>query len=302
MNQELPSLPLAEWADTRITLHLFLQIVGKIRMRLSPPVNHWWHIPFYVSSRGLTTGPIPEPRGTFTMEFDLLDHDLVLRTSHGETRKIPLAGTAVAGFYAQVTGHLEELGIPVRILARPFDSSRTQSNIPFAEDRTHASYDPEYVTRYHRILTATDTVFHEFRGRFIGKCSPVHVFWHSMDIAVTRFSGRAVTVPEDADPVTREAYSHEVLSAGFWVGDENLPEPAYYAYAAPEPDGLAGEPLGPTGAWWQEQGESHMALYRYEDLRKTADPRAALLEFLQSSYEAGARRAGWPRRDLERNP
>jgi hypothetical protein len=173
------------------------------------------------------------------------------------------------------------------------------SEIPFADDTTHSAYDPEYVQRFWKALIEIDTTFQEFRGRFLGKCSPVHLFWHSFDLAVTRFSGRTAPVSPDADPVTRAAYSHENISAGFWPGDGNMPEPAFYSYTHPEPDGLAEEPLEPKSAWWQEQGGAHMALLRYADVRAAADPRAALLDFLQSSYEAGANRAGWPRAELE---
>jgi len=288
-----PPLPLEEWQDTKTTLHLYAQIVGKVRLHLHPPLNHWWHVPLYVSTRGLTTGPIPYITWDFELEFDFRQHALVVHTSSGETRTIALGGT-VADFYAAVMGELDDLGIRPRIVAKPFDTERVGSDIPFAKDTVHGSYDREYVERFWRILVGVDGIFRTFRGRFTGKSSPVHFFWHSFDLAVTRFSGRPAAVAADADSVTREAYSHEVISAGFWAGDINVPEAAFYAYAAPEPKGLGKTPLEPPGAWWQDQGTSSMALYRYSDFRESDDPKEALLSFLQSSYDAAARLGGWP--------
>lgn len=294
-----PSLPFKEWEDTKVTLHLFTQIVGKIRMELAPRLNHWWHVPFYVSSCGLTTSPVPFGAMNFETEFDFIDHELVIRTSRGEVRKIPLTNNTVAEFHAKVFSRLHDLGIDVEIIDKPFDSSKVKSEIPFASDTTHATYDPEYANRFWSILVPIDSIMKEFRGRFLGKCSPVHFFWHSFDLAVTRFSGKRATVAPDADPVTREAYSHEVISAGFWPGDDNLSEPAFYCYVHPEPDGLSKQPLRPASASWYPQNGSHMAILLYEDLRKSANPSATLLDFLQSSYEAGAKLAGWPREELE---
>jgi hypothetical protein len=293
-NETFPSLPLEDWKETKVTLHLFAQIVGKIRLTLTPKINHWWHVPLYVSARGLTTRPIPYGQGIFELELDFIDHDLVMRTSRGATYRVSLQGRSVASFYDFVFKSLEEVGIHADIVAEPFDSERVQSTLPFPTDTSHATYDAAYANRFWRILTGVDAIFKEFRGRFVGKCSPVHFFWHSFDLAVTRFSGRRAPVPEDADPVTREAYSHEVISAGFWPGDANMPEPAFYCYAAPEPKGIADEPLRPEEAWWQEQNGSHMALLKYEDFRRSDLPRDALLDFLQSSYEAGAKLAAWP--------
>jgi hypothetical protein len=201
---------------------------------------------------------------------------------------------SVADFYAATMNALRTSAIEPRIWARPFDSSKTSSDVPFARDTTHRTYDATAVEDYWRALIGVDAIFQEFRGRFTGKCSPVHMFWHSFDLAVTRFSGRPAPVAPDADPVTKVAYSHEVSSAGFWPGDATMPEAAFYAYAAPEPAGMADEPVGPAGAWWQDMGGSHMGLYKYEDFRNAADPRASLLEFLQSTYDAAARRAEWP--------
>jgi len=217
-----------------------------------------------------------------------------MRNSDGDTRAISLGGVSVAEFYRGVLDNLHKLGIDTRIVSRPFDSDKVGSDIPFAHDTEHNSYDPEAVNRFWQILVGVESVFSEFRGRYLGKCSPVHFFWHSFDLAVTRFSGRSVEVAENADPVTREAYSHEVISVGFWPGDDNVPEPAFYAYVAPEPAGLADEVLIPAEAWWQDVGGSHMALYRYENFRTADDPAGALLNFLQSAYDAGAKLAGWP--------
>ncbi|MBD3258470.1 hypothetical protein GF377_08550 [candidate division GN15 bacterium] len=290
-----PPLPLVEWRDTKTTLHLFTQIVGKVRLACHPKLNHWWHAPFYLSARGLTTGSMPSDYKLFEMEFDLIAHELTCKVSDGRIRSVPLKGKSVADFYADVCTMLSDLGIPSSILAKPFDPSRAGSDIPFDQDHEHKAYDAEYVERFFRIMCGIEPIFRDFRGRFLGKCSPVHLFWHSFDLACTRFSGKAVPVADGADPVTAEAYSHEVISGGFWVGDDNLPEPAFYTYVYPEPDGLANEPLKPDHAWWQENEGSHMALLRYEDFRHADDPRRALLDFLQSAYDAGAKLAGWPR-------
>jgi hypothetical protein len=228
-----------------------------------------------------------------------MEHRLAGRVSSGETFQIPLQGQSVAGFYKEVSATLDRVGIEVTIVANPFDPDRVKSDEPFPTDTAHDTYDPEYAHRFWNILVPIDSTFKEFRGRFLGKCSPVHFFWHSFDLAVTRFSGRAAPVPEGADPVTREAYSHEVISAGFWVGDDKVPEPAFYSYTAPEPKGLNEEIIRPTDAGWKQQNGSSMALYRYEDFRRSADPRRTLLDFLQSTYEAGAKRANWPRSELE---
>jgi len=298
-NEAFPSLPLGEWEDTKTTLHLCCQIVGKVRLGLNPRMNHWWHVPLYVTARGLSTRAIPFRGESFELELDLIDHQLVIRTSKGELKTVPLMNTTVADFHAGVFENLGALNIRPHIIARPFDPTKVKSDIPFAQDTTHKSYDPDYVTRFWHVLIGVERIFRVFRGRYQGKCSPVHFFWHSFDLAVTRFSGRAAELAADADPVTREAYSHEVISAGFWPGDDNMPEPAFYAYAAPEPADLDKEKIQPKEAWWQDVGGSFMALYRYEDFRTAADPTGALLEFLQSSYDAGAKLAKWPRDDLE---
>jgi hypothetical protein len=293
---QLPPLPLADWDATRVTLRLFIQIVGKIRLALSPPKNHWWHVVLYVTPRGLTTGPMPSGATVFELEFDFVDHALVARTQRGEIERLPLRdGLSVAAFYEQLFALLGRLGIDVTILARSYGDP---TPIPFADDVTDASYDREAVERFWRILSASALILEEFAGWFTGKTSPVHLFWHGMDLAVTRFSGRRSPPMPTADPVSQEAYSHEVVSFGFWAGDPSWGAPAYYSYTAPEPPGLAEQPLQPAEAFWAERGSSHQARLWYEDVRSAESPRETLLRFLQSAYEAGARTAGWPMDEL----
>ena len=287
----LPALPLETWEASKITLHLYLQVIGKIRLMLHPKLNHWWHVTLYVSARGLTTGAIPLAHGNIELAFDFVEHQLVI-DSNGQRRLMKLEhGLSVATFYDTVMNHLRELGVEVTIVAKPFDPERCGSNIPFAEDNQHAHYDPEYVNRFWQILGWVDGVFREFQGRFYGKSTPVHLFWHSMDLVLTRFSGQAAPMEADSQ-VEREAYSHEVLSFGFWAGDNNVPAPAFYAYAYPEPKGLREEPLQPAAAAWTGEG-SAMALLMYDDVREATDARADLLAFLESAYQAGAKRANW---------
>jgi hypothetical protein len=287
-----PEMPLDGWRDTKETLHRFLQIVGKLRMAASPPRNHWWHVPLYVTARGLTTSPMYADGRVFEIDLDLIDHRLDLRSATGASHAFPLPGLTVADFHARLTAALAAVGIPAAIAHPvPFDLS---DRIPFAEDREHDAYDAERVRAYAWILGQVDAVLKEFAGRWVGKTSPVHHFWHTMDIAVTRFSGRPATLPADADAVTREAYSHEVVSFGFWFGDDVVPAPAFYSYTAPEPPGLADEPLQPDDAKWIEARGSHLALLMYEDVRAQPAPRQTVLDFLQSAWEAGSRRAAWP--------
>jgi uncharacterized protein DUF5996 len=294
---DLPPLPLAEWAATKTTLHLWAQIVGKVRMASTAPRNHWWHVPLYVDVRGLTTRRMHAPDGrTFQIDFDFLLHQLVVRTNGGQVESFPLVdGLSVAGFDERLHGSLARLGIDVDLRETPFGVPTTT---PFPEDREHASYDPDAVARFWRILDWSDGVFEEFAGWYCGKTSPVHLFWHSFDLAVTRFSGRRAPATPDVDPVTREAYTHEVVSFGFWAGDERIPEPTYYSYTAPEPEGLRGQPLRPEGARWAESGGGSLAVLDYEAVRTANDPRATLLEFLDSAYVAGAGLAGWDLDDL----
>jgi hypothetical protein len=285
-----PELPLGEWKDTKNTLHLYLQIVGKIRLTTHPPINHWWNVPFYVTPFGLTTATIPYGFGSFEIEFDLINHKLKMRTSKGEDREFNLHdGLTVAEFYKQVFANLESLGIEVEIKGIPYEAP-TQT--PFAECVEFKSYDKEYIEKFQRILTSVNDIFTEFRGRFIGKSTPVHLFWHSFDLAVTRFSGRKAPEKPDAGIVERRAYSHEVISFGFWAGDDNVPAPAFYSYTAPEPENLPNKPLKPDSAGWNTDNGA-MAILMYDDVRNSEDPRKEILEFLESSYLAGAKSADW---------
>lgn len=264
-------------------------------MVLSPPVNHWWHVTLYVTSRGLTTSPIPYRDHTFAIHFDFFDHRLVIATSHNEWRAMKLEPKSVADFYQELMRLLGELGIQVKIHSKP---DEVPDPIPFAEDRVHHAYDPEYAQRFWRVLVATDSVLKEFRGRFIGKCSPVHFFWGSMDLCCTRFSGRRAPERPGADAVTREAYSHEVISVGFWPGGGAVNDAAFYAYAAPTPQGFETARVLPASASYN--GTLGEYILMYEDLRRTPDPKQALLDFAQSTYEAGATMGGWNRAELER--
>jgi hypothetical protein len=293
--EAFPSLPLGEWDDTKDTLHRFVQIVGKIRLVSTPFRNHWWHVPLYVTARGLTTTPMRQGEITFSIDFDFLVHRLIIETDAGAIETFGLERLSVAQFYEQVFSRLSGLGIDVRILNRPYELTPAE---PFGTDTAHASYDREYVHRWWRILVQADMVFKEFSGRFLGKTSPVHLFWHSLDLALTRFSGRRAPVRPGTDRVTHEAYSHEVISFGFWPGDQNVHAPAYYSYTAPEPPGLPEQPLQPSQAYWGTVRGSAMALLMHEELRTLDSPSAALLEFLESAYQAGASTAGWDRADF----
>jgi uncharacterized protein DUF5996 len=301
MNQTaFPALPLAEWKDTKTTLHLYLQIVGKIRLALFPRLNHWWHVTLYVSPRGLTTRGIPYGNGNFEIEFDFKDHALKIKCDTGESREFALHDRlTVAEFYRQVFENLNALGIEAKIWAVPYDVS---SKTPFAEDIENMSYDKEYIEKFHHILVGVDNIFEEFRGRFNGKSTPVHVFWHSFDLALTRFSGKPAAVREGAGNVEAEAYSHEVISFGFWAGDDNTPAPAFYSYTAPEPAGLTEEPLRPAEAAWGTLRGGAIALLMYDDIREAESPREKVLEFLESAYQAGAKRAGWDTGSFKLNP
>jgi Family of unknown function (DUF5996) len=284
-----PALPLESWKDTCATLHMWTQIVGKVRLALTPLVNHWWNVPLYVSSRGLTTSSIPYRNAAFEIWFDFLDHQLVLQTSTGSRATLPLAPRTVADFYRDFMRMLRSSGIEVSIWRMPVE---IPNPIPFDEDRVHASYDPEAVQKFWRILLGVQCVFDEFRSRFIGKSSPVHFFWGSFDLAVSRFSGRLCPLPPDVDAVTREAYSHEVISCGFWPGDRKFPYPAFYSYTKPAPLGIER-----ASHWNNQMGEF---ILKYEDARSAKSPDREILDFCQSTYEAGANLAGWDRGALER--
>jgi hypothetical protein len=285
-----PPMPLEAWADTKDTLHRFAQIVGKIRLAASVRRNHWWNVPFHLTGRGITTRPMGQNL-IFAVDFDFVDHRLLVHAITGQTMSFPLVGQSVASFYHRIFAALRVLSIDVVIdRPEPFD---LPDPLPFAEDTEHAIYDPVWVTRYWRVLSQVALVLEEFAARFSGKTSPVHHFWHTFDIAVTRFSDRHVDHPPDTDPVTREAYSREVISFGFWFGDEKFPEPAFYSYTAPEPEGLADAPLQPASAQWVAQNGSHLAVLRYHDARAERDPRGVVLSFFESAYQAGAQRVGW---------
>ncbi len=292
-----PPLPIEEWEDTKNTLHLYLQIIGKIRLRLFPKLNHWWHVTLYLSPRGLTTRPIPYRNLIFEIELDLIDHRLSIRSSDGREKSFPLDNLSVSQFYRSVFSSLSELGIEVKINPLPYDVPF--STEPFATDTKHASYDNAYVNRYWRILLQVYSVFQEFRGRFIGKSTPVHLYWHHADLAVTRFSGRRGPDRKEGTQADREAYSHEVISFGFWAGDDKVRAPAFYSYTYPEPEGLAHEPLSPEEAFWNTEGGNSMAILMYDDLRKRDHPQKALLDFLESAYQAGAKRADWNLEEFE---
>jgi Family of unknown function (DUF5996) len=290
----LPELHLADWRPTKDTLHLYCQILGKIRLAATAPRNHWWNVPLYVDVRGLTTRRLHHRGMTFEITIDFLDHALTVRTADGRTRSFQLGnGLPVADFDAQLHGALGGLGVDVAIREQPY---RLPVQTPFAQDLEHASWDRDAIERFGRILDWSDSVFEEFSGWFNGKTSPVHLFWHSFDLAVTRFSGRPAQ-PLDADPVTQEAYSQEVISFGFWPGDDNVPDAAYYSYTAPEPAGLRDQPLA-LGSW-TASGSGALALLPYDVVRRTRDPRTTLLAFCQSAYEAGARLAGWDTASFE---
>lgn len=294
-----PALSYEECRDTLQTVHMWTQIVGKARMTLTPPVNHWWHVPLYVCARGLTTSAIPYGVRTFEIDFDFIDHRLVARTSEGEVRTMELRPRTVADFYAGLMSILEELGIDVRISTMP---QEVPDPVPFDQDTVHATYDADAAQRLWRVLAQADRVMREFRGRWLGKCSPVHLFWGSLDLAVTRFSGRLAPphpgAPGLPDTVTREAYSHEVSSAGFWPGNDAFPRPAFYAYFYPEPEGYRTAAVRPDAAFYgADFGEW---LLPYEAVRTAPDPDAALMDFLETSYAAGATLGGWDRAALER--
>jgi hypothetical protein len=287
---------LAEWKDTYATLHMWTQIVGKIRLALSPPINHFWGTTFYVTARGLTTSAMPYRKGTVEINFDFITHTLEILTSMGETRSFRLVPRTVAEFYFELMSALHSLGIDAKVWTMPVEVPRP---VRFNLDEAHSSYDSEYAHRFWQILVSVDTVLREFRSRFIGKASPVHFFWGSFDLAVTRFSGRRAPERPDADFITKEAYSHEVISHGFWPGDgELIKDAAFYAYAAPEPNGFREQRVMPSKAFYS--GEKNEFFLMYDDLRRAHSPEQALLEFCQSTYEAGANLARWDRASLER--
>ena len=300
MTEPWPSLPLDAWRDTYATLHMWTQIVGKVRLAQTPWMNHSWHVTLYVTARGLTTSPIPHGTRTFEIRFDFIDHQLVVERNDGARHMLALAPRSVADFYGALMAALADLDLPVHISARP---NEVEPAVPFSDDRAHASYDPEFANRCWRIMAQTERVMKTFRARFIGKCSPAHFFWGAFDLALTRFSGRPAPphpggIPNFPDWVAREAYSHEVSSCGFWPGSGPVAMPAYYAYAYPEPPGFRDAPVLPEQAAYNATlGEF---ILPYDTVRTAVDPDGTLLAFLQSTYEAAADCAGWDRAALER--
>lgn len=294
-----PALPYAAWLETYQTLHLWSQIVGKVRLSLTPWLNHSWHVALYVTARGLTTSPIPCGARVFQIDLDFLDHMLRIIVSNGRQELIPLRAQSVADFYVELFAKLQDLGVLIHINERP---NEIPDAIPFSQDRVHSAYDPLYAQSFWRLLLQANRVFDYFRSGFIGKASPVHFFWGSFDLAVTRFSGRRAPlhpggVPNLPDAVVREAYSHEVSSAGFWPGSGSVDFPAFYSYAYPAPPGFDGARVKPNGAFFsKELGEF---ILPYDIVRQAKDPDAMLLDFLQSTYEAAADAARWDRAALE---
>ena len=295
----LPALPFAGWKDTLATLHMWTQIVGKVRLKLCPLVNHFWNVTFYVTARGMTTSAMPYQsgpiQGTIEVRFDFIAHQLLLETNDGRAITIALQPTSVADFYKKFMAALNELGVMVKIWTMPCE---IPNPTPFEQDHVHASYDPEAVHKFWRILVWVDQVFKEFRTGFLGKVSPVHFFWGSFDLAVTRFSGRRAPERPGADSITREAYSHEVSSAGFWPGGGEITGPAFYSYAAPEPRGFAERKIRPPAAFYHPQMKEF--LLTYDDVRTAADPKTMLMELLRTTYAAAADLGNWDRKALER--
>lgn len=287
-----PPLPLNEWQDTYRTLHMWTQIVGKIRMTLTPAINHWWHVTLYVNSCGLTTGPVPYAQGIFEIQFDFQKHAVNIFTSAGPSASRPLRAESVASFYARIYESLASLGIAVEINRKP---QEVADPVPFDRDDAHCSYDAQYAQRFWSILVSSAKVFDRFRAKFVGKCSPVHFFWGSFDLACSRFSGRPA--PPRNGVISGPAYSHEVCSAGFWPGGGAVEGPAYYSYMVPKPAGIEVEKIRPGAAGWNAQLSEFILMY--DDMRRTESPEQALYDFLESTYDAGARRAKWDRATLE---
>ncbi len=294
-----PALPYREWEPTKQTLHRYCQIVGKIRMALVPPRNHWWHVTLYVTARGLSTGPMPTPAGEVEIAFDFVGHRLEVRRSDGAIRQLDLReDCACADFYARLFLALDELDVAVGIHPEPFDLGDSPA---LSADRDNATYDADAVWRYWRTLAATQRVLDRLRPGFVGKASPVHLFWHGFDVAHARYSGKPAQLG-DVDPVTAEAYSHEVIAFGYWPGDDRrTPFPAFYSYTAPEPDGLSKHPL-PDGAQWQDTGNGSLAVLPYDAVRERDDAEDAVLAFYEAAYLAGATAAGWDLDALARTP
>ena len=299
VSEAWPALPFPDWQDTAVTLHMWTQIVGKIRLTLSPWTNHSWHVTLYVTSRGLTTSPIPHDSSTFEIRFDFIDHQLRILKSDGAVRIIEMRPQSVAKFYESVMNALKDLALPVTINKLP---NEIENPVPFDEDEEHRSYDPDYANRFWRVLVQSDRVFKEFRSRFCGKCSPVHFFWGSFDLAVTRFSGRPAPphpggIPHLPDAITREAYSQEVSSLGFWPGNAAAPTPIFYSYAYPEPAGFAEAKVQPAAAFYEPKLREFML--PYDAVRTAEKPDEVLLDFAQSTYDAASKLGQWDRDALQ---
>ena len=291
----LPALPFDSWKDTLATLHMWSQLVGKVRLKLCPLVNHWWNVPFYVTARGMTTSAMPYERRAIEVQFDFVDHNILIETSEGRAVALALEPQSVADFYKKFMAALGELGVSVRIWTTPCE---IPNPTPFEKDYVHSAYDPEAAHKFWRILVWVDQIFKEFRAGFQGKASPVHFFWGSFDLAVTRFSGRPAPERPGADSITREAYSHEVSSAGFWPGGGDIKGPAFYSYAAPEPPGFREQRVRPQAAFYHPQLKEFLLMY--DDVRTAPSPKDALMDFLQSTYNAAADLGKWDRKNLER--
>lgn len=290
-----PPLPLDAWKDTYETLHMWMQVVGKVKLELAPFLNEWWEVAFQVTSRGVTTSAIPYGTGIFEVNFDFIDHNLFILTSDGRVKTLPLIPRSVADFYKEFMAALHALGISVKINPKP---SEVENGIPFDVDTTHASYDPEYVNRWWRVLVQTDKVLQKYRSPFVGKSSPIQVFWGGFDLAETRFSGRPASAPEGADRITRLSEDQEHICCGFWPGSGNMQAPAFYSYTFPEPAGLKTASIRPASASYNsDMGEF---ILMYDDVRKADAPEQMVLEFFQSTYEAGANLAHWNQGELER--
>jgi Family of unknown function (DUF5996) len=291
----LPALPFDSWKDTLATLHMWTQVVGKVRLKLCPLVNHFWNVPFYLTPRGLTTAAMPYSGGTVEVRFDFIDHKLLIETSEGRMVALALKPQSVAEFYKAFMAALADLGVTVKIWTMPCE---IPDPTPFEKDQIHVAYDPEAVNKFWKITARVDQILKEFRAGFLGKASPVHFFWGSFDLALTRFSGRRAPARPGADSITREAYSHEVSSAGFWPGGGDIKGPAFYSYAAPEPSGFAECKIRPAAAFYHPQMKEFLLMY--DDVRSAESPRTALTEFLQSTYDAAADTGNWDRTALER--
>jgi hypothetical protein len=294
MIERWPALPYDAWKDTYATLHMWTQVVGKVAVALAQPVNHSWGIAFHLTGRGFRTGVLPHGDRSFSIAFDFIDHRIVIETSDGDRRVLPLAPRSVAEFYAEMMTTLASMRLPVRIWSTPVE---IPDPVPFERDHGHHAYDPEYANRLWRILVQVYQVFTDRRSTFVGKCSPVHFFWGSFDLAVSRFSGR-LAPPREGPAFMREAYSHEVISHGFWPGSGPILEPAFYAYAVPEPEGLKTARVGPDGAYYH--AEMNEFILPYEAARTARSPEAAIAEFLDSTYAAAATLGRWDRPALDR--